>query len=61
MEHDLNILKIYTNHKIKNDNFDPYNVFLAFATNILQRLLLCSRDTYNYYNCIPSVSEHFHK
>ncbi len=22
----------------KNDNFDPYNVFLAIATNILQRL-----------------------
>ncbi len=25
-------------HKIKIDNFDPYNVFLAIATNIPQRL-----------------------
>ncbi len=25
-------------HKRKIDNFDPYNVFLAIATNILQRL-----------------------
>ncbi len=24
--------------KEKNDNFDPYNVFLAIATNIPQRL-----------------------
>ncbi len=32
-------------------NFDPYNVLLAIATNIPQRLLLCSRDTclYNTY------------
>ncbi len=29
------------------DNFDPYNVFLAIATNIPQRLktVLCSRVT----------------
>ncbi len=36
MEHDL-----YPNdfwHKRKIDNFDPYNVFLAIATNIPQRL-----------------------
>ncbi len=25
-------------HKRKNDNFDPYNVFLSIATNIPQRL-----------------------
>ncbi len=25
-------------HKRKMDNFDPYNVFLAIATNIPQRL-----------------------
>ncbi len=31
----LNILMIFG---IKIDNFDPYNVFLAIATNILQRL-----------------------
>ncbi len=32
-------------------NFDPYNVLLAIATDIPQRLLLCSRDTclYNTY------------
>ncbi len=29
MEHDLNILALN-----KNDNFDPYNVLLAIATNI---------------------------
>ncbi len=31
----------YTNdlwHKRKIDNFDPYNIFLAIATNIPQRL-----------------------
>ncbi len=26
-------------HKRKIDNFDPYNVFLAIATNIPQRLM----------------------
>ncbi len=39
MEHDLYL--IYTNdlwHKIKIDNFDPCNVFLAIATNKPQRL-----------------------
>ncbi len=33
MEHDLNVLMIFW-HKRKNDNFDPYNVFLVIATNI---------------------------
>ncbi len=33
MEHDL-----YLRHKRKIHNFDPYNVFLAIATNIPQRL-----------------------
>ncbi len=36
MEHDLNILMIFGIKKI--NNFDPYNVFLAIATNIPQRL-----------------------
>ncbi len=35
MEHDLNILMIFG---IKIDNFDPFNVFLAVAANIPQRL-----------------------
>ncbi len=33
------IFNLYPNdflHKIKMYNFDPYNVFLAIATNILQ-------------------------
>ncbi len=38
MEHDLNILMIIC-HKIKIYNFDPYNVLLAIATNILQQLM----------------------
>ncbi len=37
MEHDLNVLKIFW-HKRKIYIFDPYNVFLAIATNIPQRL-----------------------
>ncbi len=37
MEHDLNIIMIFW-HKRKFDNFDPYIVFLAIATNIPQRL-----------------------
>ncbi len=37
MEHDLNILMIF-GIKEKIYNFDPYNVFLAIATNIPQRL-----------------------
>ncbi len=37
MEHDLNILMIFW-HKIKMDNLDPYNVFLAIATNMTVRL-----------------------
>ncbi len=34
--------------KRKNYNFDPYNVLLAFATNIPVLLMtgFCSRDTY---------------
>ncbi len=32
MEHDLNILMIFGIKKV--DNFDPYNVLLAIATNI---------------------------
>jgi len=32
MEHDLNILMIFGMKK--KDNFDPYNVLLAIATNI---------------------------
>ncbi len=38
MEHDLNILMIFC-HKRKINNFDPYNVFLAIATNIPQQLM----------------------
>ncbi len=37
MEHDLNILMIF-GIKVKIYNFDPYNVFLAIATNIPQQL-----------------------
>ncbi len=36
MEHNHNILMIFD--KIKMYNFDPYNVLLAIATNIPQRL-----------------------
>ncbi len=41
----------------KNDNFDPYNVFLAIATNIPQRirLLLCSTVTYIVCVCVLSI------
>ncbi len=40
MEHDLNILMIFgiKTPKKQNNNFDPYNVFLAVPTNIPQRL-----------------------
>ncbi len=34
MEHDLNILMIF-GIKEKNYNFDPYNVLLSIATNML--------------------------
>ncbi len=34
MEHDLNLISNDFWHKIKKYNFDPYNVFLAIATNI---------------------------
>ncbi len=46
MEHDLNILMIF-GIKEKIYNFDPYNVLLVIATNILQRLS-DSRLTYLY-------------
>ncbi len=46
MEHDLNILMIF-GIKEKMYNFDPYNVLLVIATNILQRLS-DSRLTYLY-------------
>ncbi len=36
MEHDLNILMIFDKRKMYN--FDPYNVLLAIATNVPQRL-----------------------
>ncbi len=46
MENDLNILMIF-GIKYKFDNFYPYNVLLAIATNILQIYLCwCSRDTF---------------
>ncbi len=38
MEHDLNILMIFC-HKIIMYNFDPYNVLLSIASNILQQLM----------------------
>ncbi len=38
MEHNLNILMIFGN-KRKTGHFDPYNVFLAIATNILVLLM----------------------
>ncbi len=41
MEHDLNILMILW-HKRKMDNFEPYSVLLAIATNIPQRLMTAS-------------------
>ncbi len=46
MEHDLNILMIFDIKEKSIYNFYPYNVFLAIATNIPQRLLLWSRVTY---------------
>ncbi len=39
MEHDLYLIPNDFWHKRKIDNFDPYNVFLAIATNIPQRLM----------------------
>ncbi len=36
MEYDLNILMIFDKRKMYN--FDPYNVLLAIATNVPQRL-----------------------
>ncbi len=38
MEHDLYLISNDFWHKRKINNFDPYNVFLAIATNIPQRL-----------------------
>ncbi len=45
MEHDLYHPNDFW-HKRKIDNFDPYSVFMAIATNIPQRLVLWSRVTY---------------
>ncbi len=55
MEH-LNILMIFGIQE-KIDNFDPYNVFLAVATNIPSdlRLVLCSRVTYSLIKSLGSV------
>ncbi len=44
MEHNLNNPNDFW-HKIKINNFDPYNIFLSIATNI-PVLLLCSRVTF---------------
>ncbi len=38
MEHDLYLIYNDFWHKIKMYNFNPYNVLLAIATNIPQRL-----------------------
>ncbi len=40
-------------HTIKINNFDPYNVLLAIATNIPVLLMtsLCSRDMDIYFLC----------
>ncbi len=38
MEHDLYLISYDFWHKININNFDPYNVFLAIATNIPERL-----------------------
>ncbi len=47
MEHDLNIQIMFGIKQI--NNFDPYTVFLAIATNIPQRLkVLWSRVTCMY-------------
>ncbi len=47
MEHDVNVLMTFW-HKRKMDNFDPYNVFLAIATNIPQWLktMFCGPGSY---------------
>ncbi len=34
------------------DNFDPCNALLAIATNILLWLVLCSRDTFFFFNIV---------
>ncbi len=44
MEHDLNILMIFGIKE--NDNFDPYNILLAIATNI---------PAYNECFCAPAT------
>ncbi len=42
-------------HKTTIDNFDPYNVLLAIATNI-PVLLLCSRVTFLFVcGCVVAV------
>ncbi len=38
MEHDLYLISYVFWHKIKIYNFDPYNVFLAIATNIARAI-----------------------
>ncbi len=40
MEHDLYLIPLPNDfrHKIKINNFDPYNIFLAISTNIPQQL-----------------------
>ncbi len=57
MEHYLNILMIFD--KIKIYNFDPYNVFLAIATNIPQRLM--TAFVLQAHICIYSFSVFFTK
>ncbi len=52
MEHDLlNGLMIFD--KGKMDNFDPYNVLLAIATNI--PVLLMNAFVLQGHNCSPSI------
>ncbi len=42
-------------HKTTIDNFDPYNILLAIATNIAV-LLLCSRVTFLFVcGCVVAV------
>ncbi len=50
MEHDLNILMIFW-HKRKMDNFDPYNVLWAIATNI-PVLYVCMFDICLISKCL---------
>ncbi len=58
MEHDLNILMIFDKRKIYN--IDPYNVLLAIATNIPQRLntgvVLQGRPHIHMHMCVILLS-----